>query len=177
MSVLDRPDDPVVAVTASHDGAEAAIKALGKAGFDMAKVSVVGKGYRGERHALGFYTLGDRVRAWGAAGGFWGVVWGLLLGSAVFVMPPLGVIAAAGPITAALVAALEGAAVVGGVSAISVALAGLGLPHDRAVNYEADIAADRFLVIVHGTQEDVAKARAILAAAAASPVLPFHQPA
>jgi len=177
MSFPYKPDDPVIAVNASHDGAEAAVKALGKAGFDMAKVSVLGKGYRAERQALGFYTLGDRVRAWGAAGGFWSVVWGLLLGSAVFVMPPIGLVAAAGPITLALVAALEGAAVVGGVSAISAALASLGVPHDRAVGYEADIAADRFLVIVHGTQEDVVIAREILATAAASPALPFHQPA
>jgi hypothetical protein len=177
MSLPSTLDDPVVAVNASHDGAESAVKALGKAGFDMAKVSVIGKGYRAETHALGFYTLGDRVRAWGVAGGFWGVVWRLLPGSAVFVMPPLGVVAAAGPITAALVAALETAAVVGGLSAVSAALAALGLPHDRAVRYEADIAANRFLVIVHGTQEDVEKAREILAAVAASPALPFHQPA
>ncbi len=177
MKSLANPDDPVVAVHATHAGAEAAVKALRQAGFDLKTVSIVGKGCSTEAHALGFYTVGDRVRAWGASGGLWGAAWGMLLGSAVFVMPPLGIVAAAGPITAALVAALEGAVVVGGVSALSAALASVGLPHDQALKYEADIAADRFLLIVHGTQEEVARARAILAAADAPEALPFHQAA
>ena len=99
MDLPTTPSDPVIAVHTNHSGAEAAVKALGRAGFDLKKVSIVGKGYRTEEHAMGFYTLGDRVKAWGASGGFWGAAWGLLLGSAVFVMPPLGVVAAAGPIT------------------------------------------------------------------------------
>ena len=175
-SVINQ-SDPVIAVHASHGAAEAAVKALGQAGFDLKKVSIVGKGYRTEEHALDFYTVGDRMKAWGASGGLWGAAWGLLLGSAVFVMPPFGIVAAAGPITAALVAALEGAAVVGGVTALGAALASVGMPHDQAVKYEAEIAADRFLLIVHGTQEDVAKARGILAAADAPHALPFHQAA
>ena len=65
----------------------------------------------------------------------------------------------------------------GGVSALCAALVSLGMPHDQAIKYEADIAADRFLVIVHGTQEDVARARDILAAADAGHALPFHQAA
>jgi hypothetical protein len=177
MNTLIGPTDPVVAVHAAHSGAEAAVKALGQGGFDLTKVSIVGKGYHTEEHALGFYTLGDRMRAWGASGGFWGAVWGLLLGSAVFVMPPLGVVAAAGPITLLLVAALESAVVVGGVSALCAALVSLGMPHDQAIRYEAEVAADRFLVIVHGAPEDVARARAILAAANCGQALPIHQAA
>ncbi len=177
MNTLTSPSDPVVAVHATHSGAEAAVKALGQGGFDLTKVSIVGKGCRTEEHALGFYTVGDRVRAWGASGGSWGAVWGLLLGSAVFVMPPLGVVAAAGPITLGLVAALEGAVVVGGVSALCAALVSLGLPHDQAIKYEADVAVDRFLVIVHGSPEDVVRARRILAAADSGQALPIHQAA
>ena len=169
--------DPVIAVHATHAGAEAAVKALGHAGFDLKTVSIVGKGCHTEEHALAFYTVGDRVRAWGASGGLWGAVWGLLLGAAVFVMPPIGVVAAAGPITLALVAALESAVVVGGVSALCAALVSLGMPRDQAIKYEADVAADRFLVIVHGTEEDVIRARGILAAADAPHALPFHQAA
>ena len=160
--------DPVVAIRDDQAGTEAALKALAAAGFDMAKVSLVGKGHRTEEHAHGFYALGDRVRTWGATGGLWGVAWGMLLGAAIFVMPPVGVVAAAGPIAAALVAALEGAVVVGGVSALCVALAEGGMTHDQAKKYEADIAAGRFLVIVNGSPEDAARARGILANPAAS---------
>ena len=81
-----------------------------------------------EEHVLGLYTVGDRMRAWGASGGFWGAVRGLLLGSAVFVMPPIGIVVAAGPITLMLVTALESAVVAGGVSALCAALVELGMP-------------------------------------------------
>jgi len=169
-------DDPVIGVYDTRSGAEAAMNALARGGFDMHKLSVFGKGGRAEEHPHGFYTLGDRVRAWGVSGGFWGAAWGLLLGSAVFVMPPFGIVAAAGPITMALVAALEGAAIVGGVSALSAALASVGVPHEQAIRYESDVLADRFLVIVHGSPEDLASARSLLAKAAAHE-LPIHQSA
>jgi len=75
---------PVIGVYDARSQAEAAIKSLHRGGFDMSKVSIVGKGVHGDEEAHGFYTVGDRVRAWGASGGFWGAAWGLLLGSAVF---------------------------------------------------------------------------------------------
>jgi len=170
-------EDPVIGVYDRRSGAETALNALARGGFDMHKLSVFGKGCQSDEHPHAFYTLGDRVRAWGVTGGFWGAAWALLLGSAVFVMPPFGIVAAAGPITGALVAALEGTAIVGGVSVLSAALASVGVSPDRAIRYESDVLADRFLVMVHGSTEDAASARAILAAAQAAHGLPIHQPA
>jgi hypothetical protein len=170
-------DNPVIGVYDTRSGAETAMNSLARGGFDMRKVSVFGKAGDDHEHAHGFYTLGDRVRAWGATGGFWGAAWALLLGSAVFVMPPFGLVAAAGPIAAALVAALEGALIVGGVSALSAALAALGVPHDEALRHEAAVLQDRYLLLVHGAPEDLAQARAILAAQEEAHELPFHQAA
>lgn len=155
--------DPVIAVYDTHTAAEATIKALSRGGFDMKKLSIIGKGYQMEEHALGFYTVGDRIRAWGGIGGFWGAIWGLLVGPAVFLVPPVGLVAVAGPFALALVSALEGAVLIGGLSALGAALASLGMSKKQAVKYEADIKADRFLVIVHGSAEDIGAARAILA--------------
>jgi hypothetical protein len=170
--------DPVIGVYDTRSGAEAAMNALARGGFDMHKLSVFGKGsHAADEHPHGFYALGDRVKAWGVSGGFWGAAWALLLGSAVFVMPPFGIVAAAGPFAAALIAAFEGAAVVGGVSARSAALASVGVPHERALRYESDVLADRFLLIVHGSPDDVSDARRILAAKEAAHELPFHQAA
>lgn len=171
------PSDPVIGVYDTRSGAELAMNALARGGFDMHKLSVFGKSGRAEDPPHGFYTLGDRIRAWGVTGGFWGAAWALLLGSAVFVMPPFGVVAAAGPFTAAVIAALEGAALVGGVSALSAALASVGVPHDRARHYESEVLADRFLLIVHGSPEDVAGARRLLEAREAAHELPIHQAA
>jgi hypothetical protein len=50
-----------VAVYKSHQEAEAAIKELQKAGFNMKNLSIVGKDYHTEEQVLGFYNTGDRV--------------------------------------------------------------------------------------------------------------------
>ena len=89
----------------THIEAEEAIKLLNKSGFDVHKLSLVGKGYHSEEHPTGFYTAGDRIKSWGGTGAFWGGVWGLLFGPAVFFLPGLGLVAMAGPFVAALVSA------------------------------------------------------------------------
>lgn len=166
------PSDPVVAVCDTHTAADAAVRALGRAGFDMKKLSVIGKGYHTTEHPVGFYTMGDRIKTWGGIGGFWGAIWGLLVGPAIFHIPPVGLIAAAGPFVMALVGALEGAVVVGGASAIGAALVSLGISKDRAIKYEAEIEADRFVVIVHGSAQDIERAKGVLDALPESRDLP-----
>ncbi len=150
-------------IFATHQEAEQAIRALGKAGFDMKKLSLIGKGYHSEEHPVGFYTTGDRVKAWGGMGAFWGGIWGLLLGPAVFVLPGVGVVAMAGPFVAALVAALEGAVTVGGVSALAAALTQVGVPKDSVVRYETALKVDKYVLMVHGDAHDMATAASVLA--------------
>lgn len=155
-------DRTVVSTFTSHPAADEAVKELSRNGFDMTRLSVVGKGYHSEEHAVGFYTAGDRIKSWGATGAFWGGIWGLLLTPALFLVPGLGVVGLAGPIVTAVVSALEGAVLGGGVTAIGAALAELGVPKNDAVKYETAVKANGFLLIVHGTTEEVEQARAIL---------------
>ena len=54
----------------THVEAEDAIRSLSRAGFDMTKLSLIGKGYHTEEHPIGFYTVGDRIKAWGKMGAF-----------------------------------------------------------------------------------------------------------
>ena len=54
-----------VAVFDRHQDAEAAIRDLQRAGFDMKKLSIIGRDYHTEEHAVGFYNAGDRVKYWG----------------------------------------------------------------------------------------------------------------
>ena len=147
----------------THAGAEAAIRTLGESGFDMKKLSLVGKGYHSEEKPMGFYTVGDRIKAWGSSGAFWGGIWGMLLAPAVFVLPGLGVVGMAGPLVATLVGALEGAVVVGGLSALGAALTQVGVPKDQVIKYEAALKVDKYLLVVHGSAEDQEKARSVLA--------------
>lgn len=146
----------------THAEAEEAIQLLSRSGVDVKTLSLVGKGYHSEEHPIGFYTAGDRIRSWGGTGAFWGGIWGLLLAPAVFVLPGFGLVAMAGPFVAALVGALEGAVVVGGVSALGAALAQVGVPKDQAIKYETAIKMDKYVLLVHGDTEQTQKARDIL---------------
>jgi hypothetical protein len=153
----------VVAVYSSHTDAEKAVAKLSAASFDITKVSILGKDYHTEENVVGYYTAGDRMKSWGGIGAFWGGIWGLLVGAGFFLIPGIGPVLVGGPFLAALVGALESAAVVGGLSAVSAGLISLGIPKDSAVKYEAEIKADKFVMVVHGTAEELEQARAILA--------------
>src|ERR1700685_4445800 len=152
----------VVAIYGTHSQAEEAVKELQKSGFDMKKLSIVGKDYHTEEHVVGYYNTGDRMKRWGKSGAFWGGIWGLLVGSAFFAIPGLGAVLVAGPLVAWIVGALEGAVVVGGLSAVGAGLYSIGIPKDSIVQYESAIKSDRFLVLAHGTADEVEKARGIM---------------
>ena len=103
------------------------------------------------------------MKRWGKTGAFWGGFWGLLFGSAFFAIPGIGPVLAAGPVVAWIVGALEGAVLVGGVSAIGAGLYGIGIPKDSVVQYELALKTDKYLLVVHGAAAEVEKARAIIA--------------
>jgi uncharacterized membrane protein len=60
------------------------------------------------------------------------------------------------------VAGLEGAVVVGGAGAIGGGLASIGIPKDSILEYELALKTDKFLLIVHGSPDAVAKAKDII---------------
>jgi len=87
----------------------------------------------------------------------------LLFGAAFFWVPGLGPLLVAGPVSAAIVAALESAVVVGGVSVLGAALYSIGMPKDSVLRYETAIKVNKYLLVAHGTEAEVAKAKDILA--------------
>ncbi len=149
----------VVAIYDTHEQAEQAVKSLQEAGIDMKSLSIAAKGQHTNEHVVGYYNANDRIKYWGKVGAFWGGFWGLLFGSALFVIPGLGPVLVAGPLVAWIVAGLEGAAVVGGVGAIGGGLASIGIPNDSILKYELALKTDKFLLIVHGSRDAVAKAK------------------
>jgi hypothetical protein len=152
----------VIAVYQSHSGADSGIKELQKSGFDMKKLSVVGKDFHTDEQVVGYYNAGDRMKYWGKMGAFWGGLWGLLVGAAFFWVPGVGPLLVAGPLAAWIVGGLEGAVAVGGLSALGAGLYSIGIPKDSIVKYETAVKAGSFLLLVHGTAEEAAKAEGIL---------------
>jgi hypothetical protein len=151
-----------VAIFGDHTSAESAVNELRKAGFDIKKLSLVGKDYHSDEHVVGYYNTGDRMRYWGKLGAFWGGLWSVLFGSALFFVPGIGPIVVGGPIVSWIVGVLEGAALVGGVSAVGAALYSVGIPKDSVLRYETSLKANKFLLVVHGTVDEVERASSIL---------------
>jgi uncharacterized membrane protein len=166
--------DAVVAIYDSHTEAEDGVKALQKSGFDMKKLSIVGKDYHTEDHVVGYYNTGDRMKYWGKWGAFWGGLWGLLIGAGFFAIPGIGPVIVAGPLVGWIVGTLEGAAVVGGLSALGAALVSIGIPKDSVLKYETAVKSDKFLIVAHGDQAEVDKARDILKTTDAAEVAVHH---
>ncbi|HDY70281.1 MAG TPA: permease [Nitrospirae bacterium] len=164
---MPEKQDLVVAIYNTHTEAEKGVKELQKSGFDMKKISIIGRDYHSEEDVIGYYNTGDRVKYWGKLGAFWGGFWGLLFGSALFFVPGIGPVAVGGPLVSWIIAALEGAVAIGGLSAIGAALYSIGIPKDSIVKYETALKANKFLVIFHGPGEDVEKARGLLKASEA----------
>jgi hypothetical protein len=163
-----QPSHSIVAVFDDHLAADAAVKLLTNAGFEIKDLSIVGKGYHTEEQAVGFYNVGDRMKIWGSRGAFWGALWGFFFGGVFLAVPVVGQVLVLGYLVTAVISAVEGALVLGGLSALGAALVTLGVPKDSVVHYETSVKADGFLVMAHGSANDMARARDILAAAGPS---------
>jgi uncharacterized membrane protein len=154
----------------SHTEAEKAVLELQKEGFDMQKLSIIGKDYQTAEHVRGFLTWKDTAQAGIAGGGYWGSfvggLFGILVGAGVLFIPGMAPLIVAGPIAGVLAGWLEGT-LVGGVSAAAVgglagALGGLGIPKNEIVKYETQIQAGEFVILVTGNDEDVSQAKRML---------------
>ena len=155
-------NNSVVAIYKSHIEAEAAVKELQQSGLDMKKLSIVGRDYHTDQHVVGYYNTGDRMKQWGKTGAFWGWIWGCFFGSAFFFIPGIGPLMVAGPLVVWIVGALESAVVVGGLSALGACLYSQGIPKDSVLKYETALKTGKYVVIAHGTAQEVAHARQII---------------
>ena len=136
--------DAVLAICNTHTEAEAAIKELKQAAFNVKKLSIVGKDYHTDKHVVGYYNTGDRMKYWGTA------------------IPGIGPVLIAGPLLGWVLRALEETVVTGGMTAIGAALANLGISKDSVLNYETALKSSKFILLAHGTAEEVAHAQSII---------------
>lgn len=96
----------------------------------------------------------DNISDGVVTGGILGGLAGLLIGAGSMVVPGLGIVAAAGPITGLLSGAVTGG-IVGG-------LIDLGIPENRSRQYEADIKAGKILFSMRTDEDKVKNIASIL---------------
>jgi len=139
----------VVGVFDRFEDANAATQALQRAGYTPDDISVV-QGPAGTPPPVS--ASDTKSREGTAAGAAIGAVVGGAIGLTALALTGVGAVLAAGPILAALSGALTG----GAVGALVGSLAGLGVPTERAEQYEAAVRAGGTLVAVRAEDESAA---------------------
>ena len=152
---MSETNNSVVATFNTHIEAEEAVMKLQKSGFDMKKLSVVGKNCPSGEHIVGYYNMGDRIKYWGGLGAFWSRLWELLSGSGVFFILGYEPVFIAGPMISWIIGALEGPLLVGGLSVIGSALYSIGIPKNSILRYEESLNANKFVLIFHNGNDEV----------------------
>src|SRR4051812_20102003 len=148
-------DRAVVAVVSDMDAAQDAVERLIAAGIGTDHVSVVGKDAQSPRRVNGFVTTGSIAGQSAAAGAWIGGVFGLLMGTALLFVPGAGPLIVLGPLAAAAVGAAQGG-LLGGAVAV---LLGHFVEDDERQRYEQLVRDGCCLIVVHGDEQEAARAR------------------
>ncbi len=150
----------------SRDEAEAAVRDLKDAGYDMNRVSVIAKDadkVSGHETTKEIGNKADEGAATGAlAGGALGSITGLLVGLGVLAIPGIGPILLAGAEATAIATTLGGASIGAAAGGLVGALIGLGIPEEKAKIYSDRVAKGSFLVMVTGTVAEISHVESIM---------------
>ncbi len=163
-------DQSVIGVYDTMSKAEQAITTLSKADFPITQVSITAQNLVSEKEIHGYVTAGDVARSGVGSGAWMGGLFGLLAGAAFVWVPGFGPLVVAGSLAAVLLAGVEGATVGAASGGVLGALAGWGVSKRHIIKYEEHIKGGMYLVIAHGTAEEVACANNILKGSGATEV-------
>lgn len=158
-----------VGVFSTRRETEQALGELRAAGFDMDRVSVIAKDSdsKGDIAGIDVQESADNKADEGATkgaltGGTLGGLTGLLVGLGLVAIPGIGPIMLAGASATAIATTLAGTALGAAAGSLIGALVGLGIPEEEAKVYNDRVARGDYLVLLDGSEAEVAKAETIL---------------
>lgn len=157
-------DESTVGVYDTMGQAEAAVRALDQGRFPVRQVSIVAQHLETEKEVHGFITAGDVAKGGASTGAWFGGIFGLLMGGAFLAVPGFGPIVVAGSLAAALLGTAEGVAFGAAGGGLLGALTGWGVSREHIIKYEDHVKGGRYLLVAHGSAEEVARAHTILQA-------------
>lgn len=185
---IDNDISGQVILVATYDNevkAQRAIEQLRDKGVALDMLSVLGQVHASGDDVLGIYYsgAGSQVQAWARQGALWGGVWGLLAGAAaMFVLPVVGPIFAAGPVVEAIVVTLGGG--IAGAATGGVALAGaaslshlatvmhrMGIPQEKLDLLHQSIVNGHFLLLLREEKDEISPWLEVLQQSEASEVI------
>ena len=142
--------------------AEEAIKSLDKGSFPIKQVSIVTQNIESEKVVHGFVTAGDVAKTGADTGAWVGGLFGLLVGAAFIWIPGFGPLFVAGSFASVLLGGMEGVVAGAASGGVLGALVGWGVSKKHILKYEEQLKAGKYLLIAHGSAEEVARAQNIL---------------
>jgi hypothetical protein len=153
--------NPVIVVAAykTHEQAARALNELHSAGVDERKLSLTEHHSALQANEVNMDTPGDRIRYWGRVG----ALCGLVFGPAMFPLSGLEPILTAGSRTAKIVAALEGALIVGTVGIVGASFYGLGIADNDVAKKHIRQDSDEALLSFIGSNDAAIEVRRLLA--------------
>lgn len=151
-----------------HD-VETALHELRDSGFDMNRVSVVVQDTDG-KHDIAGAEMTERVgnkadegaTVGAVSGGALGGLTGLLVGLGALAIPGIGPVMLAGATATAIATTLAGVGIGAAAGTLLGGLVGLGIPEEQAKVYNARVERGHYLVIIDGTDAEIASAEKIL---------------
>lgn len=158
-----------VGVFSNRRDAEDALYELRESGFPIDRVSVIKQDadrnddIAGAQVREDIGNKSDEGATVGAvSGGVLGGLTGLLVGLGTLAIPGIGPIMLAGATATALATTVAGAGIGAAAGSLLGALVGLGIPEERAKVYNERVERGDYLVIIDGTDVEIAKAEEIL---------------
>ncbi|BAZ30351.1 signal transduction histidine kinase LytS [Cylindrospermum sp. NIES-4074] len=158
-----------VGVFPNRRDAEHALHELRDSGFPMDRVSVIARDADHKDDIAGTPVrekVGDKAdegaKVGAISGGALGGLTGLLIGLGTLAIPGVGPIMLAGATATTLATTLAGAGIGAAAGSLIGALIGLGIPEERARVYNERVQRGEYLVIIDGTDEEIARAQTIL---------------
>lgn len=148
----------VVASYSTHSDAEEAVRLLQSWGLPMNKISIIGRDWQLREDVQGFYQPGDAIKEGAQQGAWFGGIFGMLMGMGMFLLPIAGAVIVLGPLGGLIAGAVGGA----GLGALVNGMMASDIPQEQAVKYQERLQAGEFLVVVHGTLEETARAHEVL---------------
>ncbi|MEA5502591.1 general stress protein [Halotia wernerae UHCC 0503] len=157
-----------VGVFSNRTNAEQALHELKNTGFPMDRVSVIARDGDGRDDIAGTQVtekVGDKsdegATVGAVSGGVLGGLTGLLVGLGTLAIPGVGPIMLAGATATTLATTLAGAGIGAVAGSLVGALIGLGIPEERARVYNERVERGHYLVMLDGTDAEIATAKAI----------------
>jgi len=157
-----------IGVFSNRGDVENALHELRKSGFSMDRVSVIARDADRKDDIAGTPVqekVGDKAdegaTVGAVSGGVLGGLTGLLVGLGTLAIPGIGPIMLAGATATTLATTLAGAGIGAAAGGLIGALIGLGIPEERARVYNERVERGHYLVIVDGTDAEIATAEAI----------------